>query len=424
MAKHATAAVFGVNNARNPLSYVVRDIEVHFREALSGPQSVIVLYGATKQGKTSLLRNTMPEKKRISTMLTSGIGRDSVYSDLLRKVGAPISVDGTVQVAPGPTIPILGSIFGLLVNVHKNWIPLDLNNANAVATEYNRYAKDIPIVLDNFHWADEALQKHIASDLLVFAQYGVKVLILGIWPSGNYLVELNSELSSRVSSFSIEPWSSDDLDKVVAVGEKLLNITFSSEVRKRLLSVVSFNNADAGRAFASGSVGLLQRILLEYLLEEGVKETCRSHREIGDTKKLLAVFQRIADAEYGAKRLQFGTIANSAGDVQAGSAPMMRVLIHAFLGHGGARTSDDGVRLDQIVDGAIRTGIVGRRDIDAQRAHRLLEHRLLASQKDFGSPILAYNEREQKIAMVDAVTRFVVRRRHEKLIQDIFVARQ
>lgn len=53
--------VYGMNNTRNLLSYVERDIDLRFRDALANEgKSVIVIYGASKQGKSWLRRNILP----------------------------------------------------------------------------------------------------------------------------------------------------------------------------------------------------------------------------------------------------------------------------------------------------------------------------------------------------------------------------
>jgi hypothetical protein len=53
-----TRDVFGSRTASNPLAYVVRGVERQFKDALSNERfAAIVIYGTSKQGKSSLRRS-------------------------------------------------------------------------------------------------------------------------------------------------------------------------------------------------------------------------------------------------------------------------------------------------------------------------------------------------------------------------------
>jgi hypothetical protein len=58
--------VFGVNRQKNTLSYIERAIDGKFKDALQdGQYSAIVIYGTSKQGKSSLRRHVLPETRII-----------------------------------------------------------------------------------------------------------------------------------------------------------------------------------------------------------------------------------------------------------------------------------------------------------------------------------------------------------------------
>lgn len=55
--------VFGVNTRKNVLSYVERGVDQDFKDALSTDEyAVVVVYGTSKQGKSSLCRHILPRE--------------------------------------------------------------------------------------------------------------------------------------------------------------------------------------------------------------------------------------------------------------------------------------------------------------------------------------------------------------------------
>jgi hypothetical protein len=83
--------VFGLNERRNVLSYVTRDVEREFAKALKNEaNNAIVIYGTSKQGKTSLRRSLLPDTSCITLSCTRETGLEAVYREALSQAGASI----------------------------------------------------------------------------------------------------------------------------------------------------------------------------------------------------------------------------------------------------------------------------------------------------------------------------------------------
>ena len=84
----ALSQVFGLDKAKNPASYIVRKVEMDFLDALSdGAVNAIVIYGMSKQGKSSLLRHSLAERDHIWTDGNRGLVLEDLFHDVLCKAG-------------------------------------------------------------------------------------------------------------------------------------------------------------------------------------------------------------------------------------------------------------------------------------------------------------------------------------------------
>ena len=80
------------------------------------------------------------------------------------------------------------------------------------------------VVLDNFHYLSDEVQRTFAFDLRVFHELGIRFVILGIWRERNRLTQFNGDLQDRVIEIPVEPWERDEFLLVARRGEDLLNV--------------------------------------------------------------------------------------------------------------------------------------------------------------------------------------------------------
>jgi hypothetical protein len=90
--------------------------------------------------------------------------------------------------------------------------------------------------------------------------YGVFIVIIGVWSQSNMLIYLNPDLSGRIEEIPIY-WSSEDLTRVLKKGGDALNLEFTEE-----FAAAAVNDC-------YGNVGILQALALKALDALGIQQT-------------------------------------------------------------------------------------------------------------------------------------------------------
>jgi hypothetical protein len=107
--------------------------------------------------------------------------------------------------------------------------------------------------------------------LKALGDYGVYVIVVGVWPDDHLLTYYNGDLDGRVEDLRLE-WSDSELDLVLKRGGVALKVEFTDALRGELI------------ADAFGNVGLVQRLAEHVCLAEGILETGRNRElEIGES---------------------------------------------------------------------------------------------------------------------------------------------
>jgi hypothetical protein len=120
-------------------------------------------------------------------------------------------------------------------------------------------ASERKVVIEDFHYLTTDAQRELAHDLKAMWDYGVYVVIVGVWVRRNYLTYLNPDLAGRITEVSVY-WNDNDLREVLRKGCSALNVAMAPKISSRLISD-SF-----------GNVGLLQSLALGTLDHSGITE--------------------------------------------------------------------------------------------------------------------------------------------------------
>jgi hypothetical protein len=123
------------------------------------------------------------------------------------------------------------------------------------------------LVVEDFHYVAEEQQKRCAFILKALGEYGVYLVIVGIWPQDHLLTYYNGDLEGRVEDIHLQ-WTNDELNQVLSRGADALNMRFSDPLRGALI------------VDAYGNVGLLQRLAEQVCLQDGIGETQAASRTI------------------------------------------------------------------------------------------------------------------------------------------------
>ncbi|NOR48077.1 MAG: hypothetical protein GQ533_08540 [Methanosarcinaceae archaeon] len=332
-----TLGVFGVSNEIVE-SYIERkQVDGFFQTALELNKQIIV-YGSSKQGKTALIKKHIPPDSMISIQCSPTTEVKDIYSSILRQNGITILTDSsetetsseaiTATVNSKIKIPVVADIGGDVSGMTKGektsaqesrTVEYNLSLAQDVAEALKSINFQKYIVLDNFHYLNEDVQKRFAFDLRIFQELDIRFIILGIWRERNRLDQFNGDLIDRVVDVAVEPWDSNDFKKVIDMGSSLLNVDFM-DIQDHLIES-SFD-----------SIGVLQELCKESCMSSGIMETSSEIIKITDENLETAIKRKLED--YSGRHLRsFDTFAESSRKTRDGIVPLfipyyfLRVLL-------------------------------------------------------------------------------------------------
>lgn len=240
--------IFGVSG-KQVESYLERiNVDNKFIDALRTDKQIIV-YGASKQGKTALVKKYINYDDNILISLSPKTTIKDIYQSILRKSGVVLKTSYTEGTGDTTKVKSRAYIQGAVAMVLKGHIEASLEKdattkvdekydeiefnlelPDDVADLMNRVGNKKIIILENFHYLPEDLQRSFAFDLRTFQDLKIRFIILGVWKEANRLSQFNGELQDRIIEIPVEPWIRDDFIKIAKKGSDLLKIHFSPVV--------------------------------------------------------------------------------------------------------------------------------------------------------------------------------------------------
>ena len=292
--------VFGV--ATNLIeSYVERvDVDGELKRAL-GLGKQIIVYGSSKQGKTALLQKQLEPESMITIECSPNTQLIDIYSSILRQSGVEmvkeheesnqLSITSIPSVKVKVKIPFVADLEGgLRAEANENncskicykTVDFNLSLAQDILEILRMTSFNKTIVLENFHYLSEKMQKAFAFDLRTFQDGNIRFIIVGIWRERNRLGQFNRDLQDRMVEVPVEPWRKDDFSKVIKKGSEILNLDFS-EVEDDLINS------------CFDSVGVLQELCKECCFGAGIRENSSEKIKIVKDNFDYAVKRKLED---------------------------------------------------------------------------------------------------------------------------------
>lgn len=305
-AQYTVDAVYGITR-EIPLNYISRQsVDGHLIENLTREKHLII-YGSSKQGKTSLRKYCLKDTDYITVQCASRWTLEEILSNILKRAGYVVTQSEKKTVTGKNKIiaSIKASIFGVgsevggekeemkASEVITNELELDPSDVNDVIAALSRIKFDRYIVLEDFHYLPIETQKEFAVALKAFHE-GSKncFIIIGVWLEENRLVVYNGDLTGRVSAINADQWTDAELREVVEAGEKLLNITFDEKFKESLIQE------------SHGSVYVVQEASRQACLSVGVTHVGRELLKIGAELDAIKIVQDIVNQQ-GARYMSF-----------------------------------------------------------------------------------------------------------------------
>ncbi|OYU43968.1 MAG: hypothetical protein CFE44_15485 [Burkholderiales bacterium PBB4] len=395
---HRAADVYGIGREL-PLNYVARKaVDEYFIANLTRDKHVII-YGSSKQGKTSLRKSCLQDDDYIVVHCSNKWGIADLHSAILKRVGYEVTQSSTKTIAGKNKIiasfkaAILG--VGVETGVEKDVTktdqitkapleldPEDVNDIIAALADFKKF-----IVLEDFHYLPIETQKDFSVALKAFhEQSKLCFIIVGVWLDEGRLTVYNGDLTGRIVGVNADRWTKDELHEVIAAGEKLLNISFASNFK---------NSVVAG---CLDSVYIVQEACYQACLAKGVNFTQENYiQDVGAELDVTELIREVVNQQTG-RYNSFITL--FAGGFQETALQMYKWLLYPVL------TADVG---------ALEHGLTYRHMRDVLRQHHpegqalnignltqaLQSTASLQVKKDIKPIVLDYDQTNLKLNVVD-----------------------
>lgn len=295
-----TIEVFGVSNDTIE-TYVTRErVDSAFLDGLTKNKHIIV-YGASKQGKTALTNKHLTSDEYIRVNCSPNSTPIDLYKSIIRQLGiefeetreSTLTIGGESKagIKANVKIPFLGSVEatgeagGSIDKENKKTyktVEFNLELAQDISELLRQISFEKRIILENFHYLSFETQKQLSIDLRIFEDYNILFIVLGIWREKNRLGQYNGDLLDRMIEVPVEPWEVENIKRIVKEGEPLLNVSFESVVDDLI-------------ATCFDSVGVFQELCKETCLAAKVDKTSEITVEITKEHIQTAIEKKLVD---------------------------------------------------------------------------------------------------------------------------------
>ena len=242
----------------------------------------LLIFGASKTGKTSLWKRYVPTDRVIKLACNSQTEIQNIYREILESLGTYFitteiigeetksSILGEIKAL----IPWLGS--GKFSATHQmqrekseshQYITPEIN-----ATTIIRYLKQTNkiIVLEDFHYTGDNFREQLSQDLKAFSDENCPWIIVGVQHKTTNLLSYNVDLSQRIAEIPVENFKNNEIQEIIELGELALKISFHDDIKKRIVFE------------AQGSGSIAQNICQRICLMQSIYQTQDKEVRIDD----------------------------------------------------------------------------------------------------------------------------------------------
>lgn len=401
---HKADDVYGIGRDL-PLNYVRRaKVDDVFVENL-GRKKHIVVYGSSKQGKTSLRKYWLSEEDHVVISCLNTMSLFDLHSAILKRVGYKIeqsqskTSSGTFKVNAefkgSAKVPIVAQASGSAsvdyerdnqkTTVHVN-LELDLNDVNDVIAALKEISFNKYIVLEDFHYLPVTAQQNFSFSLKSFHENSeICFIVIGVWREKNRLIYYNGDLAGRVVSVDADAWSPDELQEVISAGESLLNISFDRTFLEDMI-----NNA-------FDTVYLVQEACLAACQADGVHQTCATYMTVGTNSDAKSYIKEVVASQAG-RYTAF--IQNFSEGFQKTELDMYKWLLRAVMSFE-AETLEKGLRRGEVAAAIKQFHPNGENLNDGNITQSLQNTASLQVAKNVRPIILDYDQTSKTLNVVD-----------------------
>jgi hypothetical protein len=313
-----------------PLNYVSRkSVDENFVANLTRDRHVII-FGSSKQGKTSLRKNCLKDDDYIVVHCSNKWNIADLHAAILKRAGYEVTQSSTKTTTGRNKIfasfkaSLLGA--GIEAGGEKEEskstatvkVPLELDpeDVNDIITALEDFKKFI--VLEDFHYLPIDTQKDFSVALKAFhEQSALCFIIVGVWLEEGRLTVYNGDLTGRVVAVNADIWTKAELAEVISAGEAMLNIEFAPNFKDTVI------------ADSLDSVYIVQEACYQACVTKGINFTQAKHlADVGKDVDVGALIREVVNQQTG-RYNAFITL--FAGGFQETSLQMFKWLLYPVL---------------------------------------------------------------------------------------------
>ena len=262
-------------------TFVERNIHSKFKYSVESENNHIIVYGASKQGKSWMVETYCPNFVRVGCDVKHT--RETLFKSILLELGIKVGVinesqqsslsgkmEGSIETKI-PLIPPIGKVTTTASATGETstadtftYTNIDLTNETEVTNTISQHINNKLIVIENFHYLKTEVQKSFAACLRNFLYHDIRVIIVGVWKETTKLVSYASDLSGHCSYFDIGNWSVPELTEIITKGDSALNVYTSADIRTLFIQSSGYN------------IGIFKTILNNFCKEYDVYQTVQS----------------------------------------------------------------------------------------------------------------------------------------------------
>ncbi len=220
MSKKKAQDVF-IPGALPESTYITRKTRIGFtyeerlKQALSMNGYLTSISGPSKIGKTVLCEKVVGLDRLIEVSGSDFNEKDQMWVKIGTKAGMPLG---------GETVS---------GNISDNAMRESYILTKESVIDYYK-GHDLVLLLDDFHYADEQMQRFMAQQFKDAIRKGFKVIIASLPHRSDDAIRTNPDLQGRISMIDIEAWTQEELCQIPITGFGELNIGISRTAIDRL----------------------------------------------------------------------------------------------------------------------------------------------------------------------------------------------
>jgi hypothetical protein len=288
MSKKETFKVFTPSQPAK-LTFVDRDIvNKQLVNSLRTPGKQIVVYGYTGSGKTTLLTNKINQlyEGYIPSQCTKGTTIDQLKLEAFDYLNKYYISETTETISSGISAS-LKTLYSEIKAESKVQSGTKIERIVPIQLTDQRLAEFVGEAkccwkIEDFHKVEKSGKARLSQIMKVFMDASVehpttKIIAIGAVGTGKEVVEYDKEMKNRISEISIPLMTVDELEEIIEIGEKLLNVSFSKEVKNKVI------------IYSSGLGAVCHQLCLSMCINNEIYETLDVCHTFTDKDLSLAI---------------------------------------------------------------------------------------------------------------------------------------